>query len=110
MSNPYDEALDELRGAYFDVPAGFVTDKDLAESMPRLLKATQKVLELTNRMCPVCTEYHFDSQDAAHSDLAAILRELGLGDYARPISSHAVVREEVLPAIRRLKPLDADAA
>jgi hypothetical protein len=33
-------------------------------------------------------------------DLAAILRELGLGDHARPLSPHQVVQTEVLPMIR----------
>lgn len=33
-------------------------------------------------------------------DLAAILRELGLGDHARSLSPHQVVRTEVLPLIR----------
>jgi chromosome segregation ATPase len=40
---------------------------------------------------------------AAQRDLAAILRALGLGDHARVISSHYVVVEEVLPAIKHLR-------
>lgn len=34
-------------------------------------------------------------------DIAAILRALGLGDHARPVSAHAVVLDEILPAIKR---------
>jgi hypothetical protein len=40
--------------------------------------------------------------DQVHDDLAAILRALGLGTHARPISSHDVVVQEVLPAIKHL--------
>jgi ABC-type antimicrobial peptide transport system ATPase subunit len=36
-------------------------------------------------------------------DLAAVLRALGLGDHARPVSPHEVMRREVLPAIERLQ-------
>jgi hypothetical protein len=39
-------------------------------------------------------------QDVMQDDLAAILRELELGDHARPLSPHQVVRTEVLPMIR----------
>jgi hypothetical protein len=39
-------------------------------------------------------------QDVMQDDLAAILRELGLGDHARPLSAHQVVQTEVLPMIR----------
>lgn len=42
-------------------------------------------------------------QDDVHRDLVAILGALGLGDHARPYSSHEVVHHEVLPAIQRLK-------
>jgi hypothetical protein len=40
---------------------------------------------------------------AARDDLAAILRALGLGDHARPISSHEVVVTEVLPRAKHLR-------
>ena len=109
MSNPYDRALDELRAAYFAVPVGHVTEGDLFDAMPRVMDAARTVLEVTGRICPVCSEYHVTDTDAAHSDIAAILRALDLGDHARPVSTHVVVREEVLPAIRRLREAtDAD--
>lgn len=37
--------------------------------------------------------------DTAHEDIAAMLRASGLGDYARPISTHDVIRGELLPWI-----------
>lgn len=37
--------------------------------------------------------------DTAREDIAAILRATGLGDYARPISTHDVIRGELLPWI-----------
>lgn len=39
--------------------------------------------------------------DMAHDDIAALLRESGLGDYARPVSTHDVIRDELLPWVRR---------
>ena len=36
----------------------------------------------------------------ATDDVAAILRALGLGDHARPISAHEVVHTEIIPAIQ----------
>lgn len=44
-----------------------------------------------------------DDSSVAQDDLAAILRELGLGDHARPISPHEAVQTLVLPAIRLLQ-------
>jgi hypothetical protein len=41
--------------------------------------------------------------DQVHDDLAAILRALGIGDHARPISSHEVVVTEVLPRAKHLR-------
>lgn len=38
----------------------------------------------------------------AQDDLAAILRELGLGDHARPESPHEVVQGLVLPTVREV--------
>lgn len=40
--------------------------------------------------------------DAVHNDLVSVLAALGIGDHARPYSSHEVVVREVLPAIERL--------
>lgn len=40
---------------------------------------------------------------AVQDDIAAILRALGLSDHARPVSAHAVVRDEILPAIAALR-------
>lgn len=37
--------------------------------------------------------------DLVHEDIAAMLRASGLGDYARPISTHDVVQTELLPWI-----------
>lgn len=42
----------------------------------------------------------FIERQAVHADLVAILAALGIGDHARPYSSHEVVQREVLPAIR----------
>ena len=41
-------------------------------------------------------------REVALEDLRAILRALGLGGHARPISAHQVVHEEILPKIHRL--------
>jgi hypothetical protein len=41
-------------------------------------------------------------KDLIFEDLFAILRALGLGDHARPISAHDVVQREILPAIAAL--------
>ena len=41
--------------------------------------------------------------DQVRDDIAATLRELGLGDHARPGSMHDVVLMEILPAIRDLR-------
>lgn len=43
------------------------------------------------------------SIDAIQNDVAELLRTLGLSDHARPVSPHAVVQDEILPAIRRLR-------
>lgn len=40
---------------------------------------------------------------AIQEDVAAILRALGLSDHARPVSAHAVVHDEILPAIAALR-------
>lgn len=47
-------------------------------------------------------------QDTIHQDMVDILNALGLGDYARPISTHEVVQTEILPAIRELRNPTAD--
>ena len=39
----------------------------------------------------------------AQDDIALMLRELGLGDHARPVSPHRVVVEEIVPAIVGLR-------
>jgi hypothetical protein len=36
-------------------------------------------------------------------DMAELLRTLGLGDYARPISPHEVMVREIIPEVRALK-------
>jgi hypothetical protein len=103
VSSPLDTRLDDLRAAYFDVPAGQPSAEQLTEAMPRLLTAVAEVLQESGRVCPVCTEYHRSESDVEHEDFAAILNGLGLGDHARPISRHAIVHREILPALRRLR-------
>lgn len=44
-----------------------------------------------------------DQTWVAIEDVGAILRALGLGDHARPHSAHAVVHEEIIPEIDRLR-------
>jgi len=39
-----------------------------------------------------------------HADLVAIMTALGIGDHARPYSSHEVIHREVIPAIWKLNP------
>lgn len=36
------------------------------------------------------------------NDVAELLRALGLGDHARPISCHDVIQEEILPSLREI--------
>ena len=49
--------------------------------------------------------------DTAHEDIAAMLRASGLGDYARPISTHDVIQRELLPWIEaRAARLTAESA
>ena len=47
-------------------------------------------------------------RDAVHADLVAILAALGIGDHARPYSSHDVVQREILPAIAAARPTHAE--
>lgn len=49
-------------------------------------------------------------KDLIFEDLSAILRALGLGDHARPISAHDVVQREILPAIQGLRKIVERAA
>ena len=102
---PTERALDELRNAYFAVPAGQPSTERIASAMPRLLQAAEQLLRLHGRICDVCGADHHDQdqRDVIHDDIAAILRELDLGDHARPISTHAVVHDEILPSIRLLQ-------
>lgn len=53
--------------------------------------------------CPECGEEHASDLSVQHNDLVAIMAALGISDYARPYSSHAVVHREVLPAIKQLR-------
>lgn len=41
--------------------------------------------------------------DTVYTDLVAIMDELGIGNHARPYSSHEVIHREVIPTIRRLR-------
>jgi hypothetical protein len=102
---PPDRALDELRSAYFAVPAGSPTDEQITGAMPRLLAAVEQVLRINDRICDICGADHHaeDPREVIHDDIAAVLRELELGDHARPVSTHAVVHDEILPTIRRLR-------
>lgn len=95
--------LDDLRAAYFAVPAGQPSTEQVADAMPRLIEVVGSLLQQTGRVCGVCGEDHSrqTNEDVAHDDFAAILRALGLGDHARPIGRHAIVHEEILPAIER---------
>lgn len=43
------------------------------------------------------------SQVVFHDDVREMLLALGLGDHARPYSAHLVVRNEILPEIKRLR-------
>lgn len=45
--------------------------------------------------------YPFDADQMA-DDMAELLRTLGLGDHARPVSPHRVMVEEITPAVGRL--------
>ena len=40
--------------------------------------------------------------DVMQDDIAEILRTLGLGDHARPLSPHEVVQQEILPMLREM--------
>lgn len=58
--------------------------------------------------CPECGHYHgtweaCETIGAMMDDIAAILRAVELGDHARPVSAHRVVRDEIIPAIERLR-------
>lgn len=46
--------------------------------------------------------------DVIQDDIAAILRALGLGDHARPVSPHSVVIDEIIPRIEGLRANLAD--
>jgi hypothetical protein len=47
---------------------------------------------------------HADRErDIVQADLRQIMAALGIADYARPYSSHEVVRREVIPAIASLR-------
>lgn len=43
------------------------------------------------------------AMDTMQEDIAQALRALDLGDHARPVSPHEVMRYEVVPAIHRLR-------
>lgn len=105
MTSPTDRNLDELRDAYFRVPAGQPTHEQVAAAAGPLLQVVERILRESGRICDICgaDHHHADWRDVAHDDIAAILRSLDLGDHARPISTHAVVHEEILPAIRNLR-------
>lgn len=47
--------------------------------------------------------------DEIHQDVVDMLNALGLGDHARPISMHQIVQTEILPAIRMLRGIAAEA-
>ena len=98
--------LDDLRAAYYGIPTGEPTSEQVADAMPRLVEAVGVLLRQTGRVCDVCGDDHSrqTSEDVAHEDFAAILRALNLGDHARPTSRHAIVHDEILPAIRGLSP------
>lgn len=54
--------------------------------------------------CDGSVEYRHlsPSMDAFQSDVADLLRALGLGDHARPVAPHSVVQGEIVPAIKSL--------
>lgn len=96
--------IDDLRAAYFGIPTGEPTAEQLADAAGPLISVVGRILRDLGRVCDVCGGDHHgaDWRDIAHDDIAAILRELDLGDHARPISTHAVVHDEILPTIARL--------
>jgi hypothetical protein len=102
VSSPLERSLSDLRDAYMSVPAGQPSQEQVDAALPRLLEATHRVLVEANLWCEVCGKAHHTNSEVAQDDLAEVLQVLGLGDHARPISPHAVVQTEVLPAIRRL--------
>jgi hypothetical protein len=65
-----------LRGVAFDAAA-----KALADAAPSLLAAGVSA--------------HRAEQDAVHADLSMLLRVLGMGDHARPQSSHEVMLDAI---------------
>jgi hypothetical protein len=70
-----------LRGVAFDAAA-----KALADAAPLLLAADVSA--------------HRAEQDAVHADLSQLLRVLGMGDHARPQSSHEVMLDAINEAGR----------
>lgn len=97
--------IDDLRAAYFGIPVGHVTHEQVADGAAPLIEVVGRILRDLGRVCDVCGADHHaaDWRDIAHDDIAAILRALDLWDHARPISTHSVVHDEILPTIRRLR-------
>lgn len=48
----------------------------------------------------MCISQWNAEREAIHADIVEILDALGLGDHARPYSTHEVVQREILPRIR----------
>lgn len=61
-------------------------------------RAVRGILELEGE--PVPRDEHSDAMSLMQDDMHELLRLLGLGDYARPISPHEVMQQEILPRVR----------
>lgn len=82
----------------------------LQSMTPEQLVAALKHQRSTWRQQSECFERNHEGRiddfgrqmDTVHTDLVAIMSALGIGDHARPYSSHEVIHREVIPAIWRL--------
>jgi hypothetical protein len=61
-------------------------------------RAVRGILELEGE--PVPRDEHSDAMSLMQDDMHELLRLLGLGDHARPISPHEVMQQEILPRVR----------
>jgi hypothetical protein len=61
-------------------------------------RAVRGILELEGE--PVPRDEHSDAMSLMQDDMHELLRLLALGDYARPISPHEVMQQEILPRVR----------
>lgn len=73
--------------------------ESIAASMERL---TLPLITLTPPTVPAAS-MEPDERDLVHQDIVAILGALGIGDHARPYSTHEVVVREIIPEIEALR-------